>query len=138
MATKIGLWLDKRQAVIVSITNMGAEITKIKSALKDEIYSVKTASGDSGAKQDLTVAHRKIKKALDPYYDGIIDNIWNAGEIFIFGAGEAKYELKNHLRKNNLAQRIVGFEDADEMADDQIIDKVRQYSFRGPRMTDSL
>ena len=135
MATKIGLWLDERQAVIVSVTNMSAEITKVKSAIKDEIFAVNPVSGDSGAKRDPAAAHRnkiKIKEALDPYYDGIIDNIWTAGEIFIFGAGEAKYELKNHLRKNNLAQRIVGFEDADKMADDQIMDKVRQYSSGGP------
>jgi hypothetical protein len=131
MATKIGLWLDERQAIIVSVTNMSAEITKVKSAIKDEIYTVNPVSGDSKVKQDPAAAHRRkieIEEALDPYYDGIIDNIWTAGEIVIFGAGEAKYELKNRLRKNNLAQRIVGFEDADKMADDQIMDKVRQYS----------
>jgi hypothetical protein len=131
MATKIGLWLDERQAVIVSVTNMSTEITKVKSAIKDEIYAVNAVSGDSVAKQDPAAAHRKkikIEEALDPYYDGIIDNIWNAEEIVIFGAGEAKYELKNRLRKNNLAQHIVGFEDADKMADDRIMDKVCQYS----------
>jgi hypothetical protein len=141
MATKIGLWLDERQAVIVSVTNMSAEITKVKSAIKDEIYALNPVSGDSGAKQDQAAAHRnkiKIKEALDPYYDGIIDNIWTAEEIFIFGAGEAKYGLKNHLRKNNLAQRIVGFEDADKMADDQIMERMRQSSSGGPRGADSL
>jgi hypothetical protein len=132
MATKIGLWLDERQAVIVSVTNMSTEVTKVRSAIKDEIYAVNPASGDTEAKRNKVAAHRnkiKIKEALDPYFNGIIDNIWSAGEIFIFGAGEAKYELKNHLRKNNLAQRIVGFEDADKMADDQILDKLSQYSF---------
>ena len=134
MATKIGLWLDERQAVIVSVTNMSAKITKVKSAIKDEIFAVNAVSGDSGAKRDPAAAHRnkiKIKEALDPYYDGIIDNIWDAREMFIFGTGEAKYELKNRLRKNNLAQRIVGFEDADKMTDDQIMDKVRQYCSAG-------
>jgi len=128
MATKIGLWLDERQAVIVSVTNMSAEITKVKSAIKDEINAADSASGEAGAKQDTAAAHRKkikIKEMLDPYYDGIIDNIWSAREIVIFGAGEAKYELKKRLRKNNLAQRIIGFEEADKMADDQIIRKMR-------------
>jgi len=134
MATKIGLWLDERQAVIVSVTNMSAKITKVKSAIKDEIFAVNHVPGDSGTKRDTAIAHRnkiKIKEALDPYYDGIIDNIWTAGKIVIFGSGEAKYELKNHLRKNNLAQRIVGFEDADKMTDDQIMDKVCQYCSAG-------
>ena len=131
MAAKIGLWLDERQAVIVSVTNMSAEITTVKSALKDEIYAVNPVSDNAGAKQDPAAVRKnkiKMEEALGPYYDAIIDNIWSAGEIVIFGAGEAKYELKNRLKKNNLARRIIGFEDADKMADDQIMDRVRQYS----------
>ena len=130
MATKIGLWLDERQAVIVSVTNMSAKITKVKSAIKDEIFAVNAVSGDSGAKRDPAAAHRnkiKIKEALDPYYDGIIDNIWDAREMFIFGTGEAKYELKNRLEKSDLARRIVVIEDTDKMDDYQIIDKMGQY-----------
>ena len=93
MAAKIGLWLDERQAVIVSITNMSAKTTKVKSAIKDEIFAVNPVSGNSGPKLDPAASHRnniKIKEALDPYYDGIIDNIWDAREMFIFGTGEAK------------------------------------------------
>ena len=127
--------MDERQAVIVSITtNMSAKITKVKSAIKDEIFAVNAVSGDSGAKRDPAAAHRnkiKIKEALDPYYDGIIDNIWNAREMFIFGTGEAKYELKNRLEKSDLARRIVVIEDTDKMDDYQIIDKMCQYCSAG-------
>ena len=134
MATKIGLWLDKRQAVIVSIKNMGAEITKVKSAIKDEFCAVNAVSGDSEAKRDPAAVHRnriKIKEALEPYYDGIIDNIWDAREMFIFGTGEAKYELKNRLEKSDIARRIVVIEDTDKMDDYQIIDKMCQYCSAG-------
>ena len=134
MATKIGLWMDERQALIVSVTNMSAKITKVKSIIKDEIFTVNAVSGDSGAKQDPAAVHRnriKIKEALDPYYDGIIDNIWNAREMFIFGTGEAKYELKNRLEKSDLARRIVVIEDTDKMDDYQIIDKMCQYCSAG-------
>ena len=134
MATKIGLWLDERQAVIVSVTNMSAKITKVKSAIKDEIFAVNPVSGDSRAKLDPAAAHRnkiKIKEALDPYYDGIIDNIWDAREMFIFGTGEAKYELKNRLEKSDLARRIIVIEDKDKMDDYQIMDKVYQYYSAG-------
>ena len=134
MATKIGLWMDERQALIVSVTNMSAKITKVKSVIKDEMFAVNAVSGDSGAKQDPAAAHRnriKIKKALDPYYDGIIDNIWDAREMFIFGTGEAKYELKNRLEKSDLARRIVVIEDTDKMDDYQIIDKMSQYCSAG-------
>ena len=134
MATKIGLWLDERQAVIVSVTNMSAEITKVRSAVKDENFAVNPVPGDSGARQNSAAAHRnkiKIKEALDPYYDGIIDNIWDAREMFIFGTGEAKYELKNRLEKSDLARRIVVIEDKDKMDDYQIMDKVYQYRSAG-------
>jgi len=134
MATKIGLWLDEREAVIVSVTNMRAKITKVKSAIKDGIFAANPVAGDSGTKRDPATAHRnkmKIKEALNPYYEGIIDNIWDAGEMFIFGTGEAKYELKNRLEKSDLARRIVVIEDTDKMDDYQIMDKVCHYCSEG-------
>ena len=114
---------------------MSAEITKVKSAIKDEFYAVNPVSGNSKAKLDPAAAHRnkiKIKETLDPYYDGIIDNIWDAREMFIFCTGEAKYELKNRLEKSALARRIVVIEDTDKMDDYQIMEKVNQYCFAGP------
>lgn len=134
MATKIGLWMDERQALIVSVTNMSAKITKVKSAVKDEFFAVNAVAGDSEARLDPAAVHRnkiKIKEALEPYYDGIIDNIWDAREMFIFGTGEAKYELKKRLEKSDLARRIVVIEDTDKMDDYQIIDKMSQYYSAG-------
>jgi hypothetical protein len=47
--------------------------------------------------------------------------------MLIFGPGEAKGELKKRLKREKLSGRIVGLETVDEMTDDQIAVKVRQY-----------
>jgi hypothetical protein len=53
--------------------------------------------------------------------------IRDAESILIFGPGEAKGELEEHLERNNLGGRIVGIETVDKMTDRQIAAKVRQY-----------
>jgi hypothetical protein len=45
--------------------------------------------------------------------------------MLIFGPGEAKGELQQHLERAELSERIVGVETADKMTDRQIAAKVR-------------
>jgi len=57
----------------------------------------------------------------------VIASIGDPESILIFGPGEAKGELKERLKKDGLAGRIVGVETADKMTDRQIAAKVRQH-----------
>ena len=59
--------------------------------------------------------------------DEVIPFIRNAESILIFGPGEAKTELKNHLERHKLTGRIAGIETADRMTDRQIAAKVRRF-----------
>ena len=47
--------------------------------------------------------------------------------ILLLGPGEAKIELKHHLEREGLGERIVGVDTVDKMTDRQIAAKVRQY-----------
>jgi stalled ribosome rescue protein Dom34 len=64
---------------------------------------------------------------LNIYYDAVIASIRNAESILIFGPGEAKGELKKHLKKNNLGDRFIGIETVGKMTVRQITAKVRQH-----------
>lgn len=55
-----------------------------------------------------------------------------AESVFIFGPGEAKGELRKHFHKQNLCERIVGFETADKMTDRQVAQKVRNFYAAAP------
>lgn len=131
MKTKIGLWVDHREAIIVTITNKNEEIKRITSEVEKQTRRL----GDSplkGSYNHLQVPSdekklRAFTEHLKNYYNEIITCIRDAESIFIFGTGESKHELKKHLENNKLGGRIVGFETVDKMTEHQIAQKVRQY-----------
>lgn len=131
MRKKVGLWIDHRKAIIVSITDKGEETKKIVSNVdkqpgrSDGIRS--TTSYESQLVPADDSRERKFTGNLNTYYDQIIECIHDAESIFIFGPGEAKGELEKRLEKGNLDSRIVGIETVDKMTDGQIAAKVRQY-----------
>ncbi len=131
MTTKVGLWIDHRQAIVVAITEKGEEIKEIIS----EVEKQPRRSGDSPLKG--TYESRQIPAddsrqrtftgELNIYYDEVIAYIRDAESILIFGPGEAKDELKERLERNNLGGRVVGIETVDKMTDSQIAAKIRQH-----------
>lgn len=131
MRTKVGLWIDHRKAIIVTVTDKGEEIGLIVSKVEKQLQR----SGDSplkgsyesqkvpadGSRQRTFTAHLNI------YYEAVIACLRDAESILIFGPGEAKGELKKRLEESRLGGRIAGVETVDKMTDRQIAAKVRQY-----------
>ena len=130
MRTKVGLWIDHRKAIVVTVTDEGEEIGLIISRVEKQ----PRRSGDSPLKghesQQVPAAdsrQRTFTGHLNIYYDAVIACIRDAESILIFGPGEAKHELKERLEGNNLGGRVVGIETVDKMTDRQIAAKVRQH-----------
>jgi len=131
MRTKVGLWIDHRKAIIVTVTDKGEEIGLIVSKVEKQLQR----SGDSpikgsyesqkvpadGSRQRTFTAHLNI------YYEAVIACLRDAESILIFGPGEAKGELKKRLEISKLGGRIAGVETVDKMTDRQIAAKIRQY-----------
>lgn len=131
MSTKVGLWIDHRKSIIVSMSKQGEEIKEIIS----DVEKQPRRSGDSplkGTYETVQVpADDRLQKAftgnLNIYYDKVIASIGSAESILIFGPSTAKDELKELLKEKNLDSRIVGVETVDKMTDHQIAAKARQY-----------
>ena len=131
MRTKMGLWIDHRKAIVVSVTEKGEEMGLIISKVEKQLRR----SGDSPLKgpyesQQVPAdgsRQRTFTGHLNIYYDAVIACIGDAESILIFGPGEAKDELKKSLDKNRLGGRIAGVETVDKMTDRQIAAKVRQH-----------
>ena len=131
MKAKVGLWIDHRKAIIVTVTDKGEEIGLIISRVEKQ----PRRSGDSPLKGPYEPHHvqaeysrqRTFTGHLNIYYDAVIASIRDAESILIFGPGEAKGELKERLGKHGLGGRIVGIETVDRMTDRQVAAKVRQY-----------
>jgi hypothetical protein len=128
MKKEVGLWIDHRKAVIVTLQNGTKETREISSDMEKHVrFSNSTDSHDSidsrgSAAED--VRDRQFGDHLDLFYDEVISNIRDAESIWIFGPGEAKGELENRLRHADLGARVVGIETEDKMTTPQIKAKV--------------
>jgi hypothetical protein len=124
MEKEIGLWIDHRKAVIVSVSAESEEVTEITSHMEKHIRFSSGDKSEEGASED--VRDRQFGNHLNTYYDEVIAAIRDAQAIQIFGPGEAKGELEKRLEAKGLKGCIVGIETVDKMTDRQIAAKVRE------------
>lgn len=129
--TKVGLWLDHREAVIVFISAQEELIKKIQSSAEKHTGRINgVRSTASYPAQQVPADDRRqsfFTGHLNNYYEEIITCIGDADSILIFGPGEAKGELKKRIEKIKPNDRICAVESADKMTDRQITSKVREY-----------
>jgi stalled ribosome rescue protein Dom34 len=132
MKGKVGLWIDHKKAVIVSIESDGEHIEVIKSNIERHVR----LSGGSRAvtpysRQDVVSNGRRDRKFMhhvELYYHKVIQAIRDAETLFIFGPGPAKREFKKEIEKSKeLASHIAGLESVDKMTQPQVAAKVREY-----------
>jgi len=123
MHQRVGLWIDRKKAVIVSIAdNIEAKRT-ITSDMQNYVLYSTIVPGDGSPEN---IRDRRFWNHLSEYYDKIVAHIRDATEIQIFGPEVAKYELQKRLEGEGLAEHIVSLEEADKMTDRQIATKVQK------------
>ena len=120
MKSDIGLWIDHKEAVIVTLTANEEAIHVIASRAENHPGRFIGREADDRRQREYT-SHLNI------YYDAVIESLRDARSILIFGPGEAKGELKRRLEKDNLDGRIAAVETTDKMTNAQIAAKVREY-----------
>jgi hypothetical protein len=119
----VGLWIDHRKAVIVSITG---EIEEIKSIASDMEKHVRYSGGALNDSEE-DERDRRFSGHLNKYYDEVVALVKDAISILILGPGEAKVEFKKRLESEKQLGRVVDIETADKMTDHQIAAKVRSH-----------
>jgi hypothetical protein len=123
MNKRVGLWLDRNKAVIVSIADHVEARRIITSDMEHYILYSTIVPGDGSPEY---LRDRRFWNHLGEYYEKIITDIRDAAEIQIFGPDQAKYELQKHLESEGLLGHIVSMEDAGKLTDLQIATKVQK------------
>lgn len=123
MTRKVGLWLNRNKAVIVSIEK-NIEARRIITSDMEHYVLYSTVVPGDGAPEE--IRDRRFWNHLNEYYDQIIAHIRGAAEIQIFGPEVAKYELQRRMEEYGLLSRIISLEDADKMSDLEIAAKVQK------------
>lgn len=129
MKTELGLWIDHRTAVIVTIVDGKEEINRINSDIEQSEQI--PASTPQSRPEDRNDRH--FGKQLGQYYAEVIAAIKHADSILILGPGEAKGELQKLLVHEKLGDRIVGIETVDKMTEPQIVANIRSSFLKSPR-----
>lgn len=123
MHKRVGLWLDRKKAVIVSIAN-NIEARSIITSDMENYFLYSTVVPGDGSPEN--ARDRRFWNHLGEYYDKIIAHLRDAAEIQIFGPDVAKYELQKRLEDEGLAEQIASVEDAGALTNVQIVIKVRK------------
>ena len=90
MYKRVGLWLDRNKAVIVSIIDTGEERKRITSDM--EHYSLYSSIvSEEGTPENLR--DRRFWNHLGEYYDNIITYIQDAKAIQIFGPDKLSQKI---------------------------------------------
>jgi hypothetical protein len=132
MNTHVGLWIDRRKAIIVTVTDKGENTRLIRSRAERQLHHFGGSPLEEAYDRAQVPARDSSQRGalqthLNIYYGAVIASIRQAESVLIFGAGEAMRELRNRLKRANLSGRIVGMEAADKMTDQQIAARVRQH-----------
>jgi hypothetical protein len=119
----VGIWIDHRKAVIVSIAAGHVSTKTLESDVGPHPHFSGSQEGGGEKKYEERHSHE-----LDRFYDDVISQLGEPHALLLFGPGEAKLQLKERLgRSNALSENIVAVESTDKLTDPQIVAKVKEH-----------
>ena len=123
MRTDVGVWVDHKKAVIVSIAAGEVTTTTLTSDIGAHPHFA--GSQEGGGEKKYEQRHRE---ALDRYFDDVIARLGRPDALILFGPGEAKLQLRERLGRSAVSPEIsVALEPADKLTDPQIVAKVKEH-----------
>lgn len=131
MKNEVGLWVDHRKAVIVTIEDQKETVQIILSNMEKHTRFSSGAHSDTANDVNGSTAEdmrdRQFDQHLGKYYSDVAYNIREADSILLFGPGEAKIEFAAYLKHEKLDDKIAAVDTVDKMTDRQISAKVHDY-----------
>jgi hypothetical protein len=123
MSHDVGVWIDHKKAVIVSVA--AGEVTTRTLTADVGAHPHYSGSQEGGGEKKYEKRHNQD---LDRYYDDVIGQLGEPDALLIFGPGEAKLQLKERLGRSRVSsESIVAVESTDKLTDPQIVAKVKEH-----------
>jgi hypothetical protein len=123
MSHDMGVWIDHKKAVIVSIAAGQVTARTLDSNVGPHPHY--SGSQEGGGEKRYEERH---DQELDRYYDDVIGQLGKPDALLLFGPGEAKLQLKERLGRSKVfSESIVAVESADKLTDPQIVAKVKKH-----------
>ncbi len=129
---KAGIWIDKKEAKIVTIEKEKVRLLTIASNIED--FHVKGGSGTrlKGGPQDVVQDSKYLereKHQMKEFFDDVIKHVAVADMIVITGPAQTGNKLFDVLEEKyiSLAEKVIGVEKTDSMSDPQLLAWVKNY-----------
>ena len=123
MSHNVGVWIDHKKAIIVSIA--AGEVTTRTLTSDIGAHPHYSGSQEGGGEKKY---EQRYNQDLDRYYDDVIGQIGKPDALLLFGPGEAKLQLKDRLRRSNVSfESIVAVETTEKLTDPQSVAKVKEH-----------
>jgi hypothetical protein len=131
---KVGIWIDHRNAVIVTIEDGRESITTIESDIDHQPKAAGRTGNPTKWGPQAPINERRIEEnyrhQVVLFYKDVIKSIGKADQLLVMGPAQAKLEFAEELKKvADLRQVPLKVETVDKMTDPQIAAKVRVTEF---------
>ncbi len=131
MKDGIGIWIDGRRAILVTISGSTHEIVYFGIG-ETEAHN---GTSDSHTQHSYTPRdfqpedriERKEHAARKQMFNRVLDTIAGVERLLIMGPGETKLEFVKHIESRHFRNLHVEVETSDKLTDPQLAAKVRQY-----------
>lgn len=130
MKTCIGVWIDRRHAILVKISGSQEECIRVDSNMESQERRASDRTDGPYEPQQVpadTNRERKETAELEKFYDDVISRFGHPDAIYICGPGEARTQLKNRMQEHTGLTSNVQMEPADRMTEPQLIAKIREH-----------
>jgi len=136
MATKAGVWIDHKQAIVVLVTDAGMKLKKFESVMEQRARPAGgSRSKNKYTPNDFVAEDRRERKLVGDrkqVYEDVLSCIRGADSLLILGPGEAKGEFSKHVQSKKLRGVTIELETTDKLTDRQLAAKVSGHFTRVP------
>lgn len=124
---EMGLWIDHRRAVIVTLEGKDDKgtVQEVLSGMEKHVRYSSGSDVQEGPAEDQV--DKRFAGHLNKYYEDVAAHLHDAAAILILGPGEAKVEMEKLLARQGKGSLVAGVQAADKMTDNQLAALVRQH-----------
>jgi hypothetical protein len=115
----MGLWIDRREALVVTLLPGGESIERIESGVFGTMESHRGVPGDASHQ-------RGLELELAHFYDHVVEQVRRADLLVVLGPGAARNQFATRLRERFPGFGALSVEPAPRMTEAQMIARMRR------------
>ena len=122
MNAKLGIWIDQKKAVIVTVARDHSVVTRLRSSLRP--HRRYHGAQDGGGEQKYEARHAQ---GLAHFVDAVARHVERGDEVLILGPGESKGALARRIRQIKSLRGVAATATAaDKLSEAQIVAATRR------------